>query len=153
MSVTLTDSTFYSGPALYEYNRIVAPGDVHFEDVRFVITELPERTTPLEEADREIRALDVLWNDAQVALEEGENDRVDEVLDDQLLVCDRCTFEVGDDVEDSDDVYAVGTTLPLGSEDSADEGMNNRIQINSPTLGAGVDGALSDRCTGCEETP
>jgi hypothetical protein len=68
-----------------------------------------------------------------------------------LLVCENCSFEIGDDVEETDEVYAVGTTLPLGSEDTADEGMNNRIIVESPTLGEGIDGLFSSRCTGCEQ--
>ncbi len=150
-SVTLSDSEFHVGPALYEFNRIVAPGNVRFEDSRFVITETPERTISLDEGDREIRALDVLWNDAQVALEPGGTDRVDEVLDDQLLVCARCAFELADDVEPTDEVYVVGTTLPLGGEATADEGDNNRIQITDAQLGDGIVSRFAAQCAGCAD--
>jgi hypothetical protein len=153
-SVSIRDSLFTSGPQLYDFNRIVAPGDVTFIETTFVLTESPEQSFTLDEADRQLRAIDVVWNDTELAYDESVNDVVLGVLDDQTLTLDRCRFQIAMDVESTDQAFAVGTTAFAPNDPSLPmSGSNNRVLIVGPELQPGFAALLAPECAGCQTEP
>ncbi len=88
--VRISDSEFHVGIEGNSIeNRIFQPGDVVFDNVTFVATEEPyEATKDLIEADRSLKTLSVLWNNAY-----------NPHLTGQRLLCRNCEFKIASNVE------------------------------------------------------
>jgi len=137
-SVELSDSTFWVGPGRFRYNRIVAPNDVRFVNSRFILTESVERTIVDPEADRVLIVAEVTWDDVAYGFDEQEEDTLVESLTDQTLRFEACSFELADDVEDSDTTYVVGS---LGFEDTS-----HRLLLSGSEVSPAVRPHPPDEC-------
>ena len=134
--VNISNSEFWIGahsPPLG--NTILQPGNVVFKHVDFVVTEEYEnagKLGPLEEKDRELFALDVLWNS-----------KYETPLQNQKLVCFSCAFSVDGKTVESDDrvrvVRARGELL----------GQNNRLRLESPNVSPSFHETFSQSCASC----
>lgn len=153
-SVRFVDSLFTSGPAVFDLNRVVAPTDLTFVNSTFIVSESAELTLELAEEARELRAVDVVWNDTELAYDETVQDVVVEVIDDQRLELLDCRFELADDVEANDRVFALGTSrfAPANGVEPS-EGSRNRARVANATLAPGFTDLFADPCTGCERAP
>ncbi len=144
-TVRIADSTLVIGPPKFRYNRILAPGDVRFDDCTFVLTESVERSIEDPETDRELMVAQVSWDDVDHALTEEQQDVFVEALTGQTLRFESCSFQLADDVEDSDTVYVAGS---IGTQDSS-----NRILLNGASIGEGFDGVFAPGCSVCTQSP
>jgi hypothetical protein len=117
-------------------NRIMWPGDVTFEDTRFVLTEsLPGQETP--EADRVLAIAEVFWRTPW----ERAPARAP-----QSLAFRRCRFELADDVEAADTTYVARThgDDPTGG---------SRLVLAGSTVAPGFDATFAPTCLGCRVEP
>ncbi len=132
--VRISDSEFHVGVEGNSLeNRIFQPGDVVFDHVTFVATEEPfEAAKDLAEADRRLKALSVLWNNAY-----------NPHLTAQRLLCRNCEFKIAANVEPSDHVYAAYTLGDLSAND------DNLVTLESPKFAGAFDGAFGSPCMEC----
>ncbi|MBL8659194.1 MAG: hypothetical protein JNM75_05515 [Rhodospirillales bacterium] len=134
--VRISDSEFHVGvEGTSIENRIFQPGDVVFDHVTFVATEEPfDATKDLVEADRRLKSLSVLWNNAY-----------NPHLTGQRLLCRNCAFEIAANVEPSDDVYA---TYTLGVISASDD---NQVTLENPKFTGPFAGVFGAPCVACVE--
>lgn len=137
----IRDSQLAVGPPAYRFNRVVAPGDTRFENVHFVVSEFADPSLDLAEGDRTWAALGVTWDDVSYAYSEDTEDTFVESTTGQSLVLVDCAFELGPDVEATDEVYVAAT-------ETGDDG-SHRLVLES----AAIEGAFAELfgplCSGC----
>ncbi len=141
----VSESRLAVGPPLYRFNRIVAPSDVSFEDVEFLLSETIDPSVSVDEDDRTWAALGVTWDDITYAFSSEQEDQFVEAMTGQSLTATNCSFMTADDVEEGDSVYVALT-------ESGDDG-SHTLLLEEPEVAETFDATFAPSCSGCSRGP
>lgn len=142
--VQLSDSELMMGPPSFRRNRIVAPGNTTFENCDLVLSETIEFGETVEEEDRQLAWANVTWNDVDYAYSDEEEDRLIEELRDQSLTFRDCRFQLSEDLESSDELFAAGFV-----DDAQDP--SNTLTFYGTHVDSEYDNDFAPSCTSCSE--
>lgn len=141
-TVLIEESQIVMGVPEFRANRMIAPGDVVFQDCDLIVSESIEPGRPLPEEDRQLTFALVTWDDFSYGFSEDEEDVLVEVLSDQRLLFDSCRFQLGEDVEASDRTYVAGTATELVDP-------SQQLVLRNCTFDEGFDDIFSPNCGPC----
>lgn len=128
-NVYIDDSVLVVGPASERHNTFSELGDVTISNSQLILSELEDELGTATEADRTMALVTVTW---------PEPDAESGVVSSGKLTLDQCQFDLADNVEAADTVYAVSST-----------GNGGIVEVVGSVLGAGVSTWFGPDCEGC----